>query len=426
MSLPGIFEVFQLAIGPSTALTTGSLRIGQAFREDLQASPFRSHYRLLIELAGGFAKHGHENFSDQAVVAGLGGFTIEQSSIAMQTFYEKIKETGYFSFFGEVWPFNPESDLVFNNTEKIPAEENVIRFHLISKSGQPVFQKEYSSSINGTAISWSRNSQNQPEVEGKRTKFDDITAILRIQNISMLDYITATECSKYQISPDHFKKRMIATWKLMMANTDRGLKSLMSSLEVSKGKAYSLNQNYLEYLATTSLAGGDPNKAAIYAMALSEEVINHHKLITAPTCSGSIVVPAVLRHLQEKFLFTDEKMADSLTISGLFGSLILDRLSRSTHSHGMQSEIISSAIMAAAGATYLMGGSIPEIAGAATMTAILLGNSHQESKKFDSELFILKNSMTAQTLPALIDLAKIQPAKTIPSFDNALDYLFPA
>jgi len=60
------------------------------------------------------------------------------------------------------------------------------------------------------------------------------------------------------------------------------------------------------------------------------------------------------------------------------------------------------------------------------MTTILLGNSQQESKKFDSGLFMLLNSMTAQTLPALIDLVKIQPAKTIPSFDDALDYLIPA
>jgi len=426
MSLPGIFEVFQLAIGPSTVLTTGALRIGQAFREDLQASPYRSSYRLLIELSGEFSKHGHENLSDLAVVAGLGGFTIEQSSIAMKAFYEKIKETGYFSFFGEVWPFNPESDLVFNNSEKVSDKENFIRFHLISKSGQPVFQKEYSASMNGRAISRSKITPNKPENEGNRAKFNDIVSILEIQNISLLDYITAVECSKYQISPDHFKKRMLATWKLMMANTDRGLKSLMSSSEVLKDKPSSLNQNYLEYLATTSLAGGDQNKAAIFAMALSAEVLSHHKLITAPTCSGSVVVPAVLRHLQEKFLFTDEKMADSLTISGLFGSLILDKLNKSTRLYGMKSEITCSSIMAAAGAAFLMGGSVPETAAAAAMTTTLLGNSHQESKKFDSGLFILMNSMTAQTLPVLIDLVKIQPAKTIPSFDDALDYLIPA
>ena len=217
MGLPGIFEVYQLAIGPSTALTTGALRIGQAFREVLLSSPYRSNYRILIELAGNFSKFGRENNSDMAVIAGLGGFTLEEPGISLQPFYAKIKEKGCFPFFGEFWPFNPESDIIFKDSGQEESPPDAIRFHLMSKAGRPVYQSEYFSvgngMIQGRGIAEPSNFSGEPSPEN----LSAILNIIRSEKISPLDYIRSAECHRHKISPDHFDKRMMATWKLMMS-----------------------------------------------------------------------------------------------------------------------------------------------------------------------------------------------------------------
>lgn len=424
MGLPSIFEVFQLAIGPSTVLTTGALRIGQAFREVLLSSPYRTNYRILIELSGLFSKYGRVNNSDQAVVAGLGGFTLEESGIFLKAYYEKIRETGSFSFLGEAWPFNPESDLVFKEALDAGDQTNSIRFLLISNSGQPIFQAEYFSIgnglIKGTGIKDRVNlvRENSPE------SFQEIKKILTAERISLLEYAITGECHTHRITAEHFRKRMLVTWKLMMSNIDRGLKGSGTSDDRSRSFASTANLKYMTHLEVNPTASGDQMRAAINAVALSEQIINNHPVITAPTCKGSAIVPAVMRLVQEKFMISDEKLVDGLTISGLFGTLILHQLNESKQLSGMHTEIACSAIMASAGVSYLMGGSLPDIEKAATLAALFYGNNNETDSNFEPKSFILMNSMVAQTLLPLFDLSRVQPEELIPEFDEAVNCYF--
>jgi hypothetical protein len=395
MGLPGVFEVYQLAIGPSTVFTTGALRIGQAFRDVLLSSPYRSNYRILIELSGNFSKFGRENNSDMAVVAGLGGYTLDEPGIFLKSFYSKIKENGCFPFFGEVWPFNPESDLVFKDSDQDEFPKNIIRFHLISRTGQPVYQAEYLSIgnglIKGTGIAdpITLTQENSPE------KLSEIKIAIYSGKISPLEYVRSSECHRHRISIDHFNKRMMVTWKLMMSNT-----------------------------VTNQKAENENARAAIYAMVLSQEILNNRPVITAPTCTGSAIVPAVLRFFQEKYLFPDERMVESLVVGGLFGSLFLERINQSGRIQSMQTEVACSAAMASAGAAFLLGGTIEEIERAATMTIMLYANPNQKNAAFKPETFVLLNTMVAQTLPSLVELSRLQADNPVPKLDEALDLLF--
>lgn len=424
MGLPSVFEVFHLAIGPSTVFTTGALRIGQAFREVLLSSPYRPNNRILIELLGNFSKFGRENNSDQAVIAGLGGFTIEESGMNLKVFYGKIKENGCFSFIEDVWPFNPESDLVFNESDNKITYPNCIRFHLIGNHGQPLLQAEYYSLENGLIRGMGIPESIIIQPENFPKSFLEIKKIISDEKISFLEYVISGECSMHRISRDHFQRRMLATWKLMMANTDRGLKAKAIPNGHLDSDASIIYKNYLSQLSTNPSAGGDNMRASIYALALSEEILNNHTVITAPTCAGSVIVPAVLRLIQEKFIFSDEKMIDGLIVCGLFGSLILHHLNESGLSVSMQTEVACSAIMASAGVAFLMGGSMSEIEKAATMVAVLFGGNNQRNNHFEQKSFLLLNSMIAQTLPALVDLSRIQPDSMIPKFDDTLNCLF--
>jgi len=424
MGLPGLFEVYQLAIGPGTVLTTGALRIGQAFREVLLSSPYRPGYRILIELTGLFSNSGRANNSDQAVVAGLGGFSLENPDVRLKSFYRNIKENGYFAFGNDIWPFNPESDLVFSETEKIPGVSDGIRFHLVSNDGQPAFQAEYVSIGNGFIKGPGVKVPDSRKIENSAINLQEIKSILWSESLSLVEFMISGECSIHRISRDQVKRRMLSTWKLMNAHIDKGIKSQVATQNQGKQQGFVVTNNFLPGTSPGPFAGVENSRIALYAFALSREITDNQMVITSPTCSGSVIVPAVFRHLQERFMFPDDKMVEGLLVAGLFGSIILHHASLGDSLTGMQQEIAYSAIMAAAGGTFLMGGALNEIENSASMATLLYGRPFGSCETFDPGMFSLHNSMVAQTIPSLIDLARIQEDGAIPFFDEALKGLF--
>ena len=98
-----------------------------------------------------------------------------------------------------------------------------------------------------------------------------------------------------------------------------------------------------------------------YAFAAAEQNAGNGTIVTAPTCGSCGVLPAVLLYLQDKYKFTDEKIAEALSVAGLLGCLIKRNASVSGAECGCQAEIGSACSMAAAAMSQLMGLSIQEI-----------------------------------------------------------------
>ena len=98
-----------------------------------------------------------------------------------------------------------------------------------------------------------------------------------------------------------------------------------------------------------------------YAFAAAEQNAGNGTIVTAPTCGSCGVLPAVLLYLQDKYNFTDEKIAEALSVAGLLGCLIKRNASVSGAECGCQAEIGSACSMAAAAMSQLMGLSIQEI-----------------------------------------------------------------
>ena len=98
-----------------------------------------------------------------------------------------------------------------------------------------------------------------------------------------------------------------------------------------------------------------------YAFAAAEQNADNGTIVTAPTCGSCGVLPAVLLYLQDKYKFTDEKIAEALSVAGLLGCLIKRNASVSGAECGCQAEIGSACSMAAAAMSQLMGLSIQEI-----------------------------------------------------------------
>lgn len=104
-----------------------------------------------------------------------------------------------------------------------------------------------------------------------------------------------------------------------------------------------------------------------YALAVSEENASGGRIVTAPTCGASGVIPGVLYHLQNIREFTDKRILRALATAGLFGNVVKYNASISGAEVGCQGEVGTACAMASAAASQLFGGSLEQIEYAAEM-----------------------------------------------------------
>lgn len=104
-----------------------------------------------------------------------------------------------------------------------------------------------------------------------------------------------------------------------------------------------------------------------YALAVSEENASGGKIVTAPTCGASGVVPAVLKFHREVYKIKLLQIYRALATAGLIGNLIKHNASISGAEVGCQGEVGTACAMASAAAAQLMGGTIDQIEYAAEM-----------------------------------------------------------
>ena len=103
------------------------------------------------------------------------------------------------------------------------------------------------------------------------------------------------------------------------------------------------------------------NKIFAYALAVSEENASMGQVVTAPTCGASGVVPGVLRAMKEEYELVEKHILRGLAIAGLIGNLVKQNATISGAEGGCQAEVGTACSMAAAMATYFMGGNIDQI-----------------------------------------------------------------
>jgi L-serine dehydratase len=154
-------------------------------------------------------------------------------------------------------------------------------------------------------------------------------------------------------------------WLIMQDSIKRGIDSegiLPGGLGLAR-KASSY------FVKAKNFSGSLRGKTLIfsYALAVTEENASGGKIVTAPTCGSSGVVPAVLKYLQDSFTFSDEKILRALATAGLVGNIVKENASISGAKVGCQGEIGTACAMASAAATQLLGGTPYQIEYAAEM-----------------------------------------------------------
>ncbi|MDR1054394.1 MAG: L-serine ammonia-lyase [Prevotellaceae bacterium] len=154
-------------------------------------------------------------------------------------------------------------------------------------------------------------------------------------------------------------------WKTMTAAIERGIDEeglLPGGLGLQrKASSYSIRAK--------SYSDSSHSRALIYsyALATSEENAAGGKIVTAPTCGSSGVLPAVMYHLRKNHGFSDSRILKALATAGLIGAIVKKNASVSGAEVGCQGEVGVACAMAAGAANQLSGGTPAQIEYAAEM-----------------------------------------------------------
>ena len=104
-----------------------------------------------------------------------------------------------------------------------------------------------------------------------------------------------------------------------------------------------------------------------YALAVSEQNASGGKVVTAPTCGASGVIPAILKYQKKIYKADKDSILKALATAGLIGNIVKTNASISGAEVGCQGEIGTACAMASGAATQIMGGTIYQIEYSAEM-----------------------------------------------------------
>ena len=189
--------------------------------------------------------------------------------------------------------------------------------------------------------------------------FSQIRALCEREGITLKDYIFRNEDAS-------LRPYLNEAWEQMKATIRKGLHTqgtLPGGLNV-KRRAMDLR---LTGRREHNLIKKEDFLISSYAYAACEENAAGERMVTAPTCGASGVLPAVLYYEKEMFGYDRDELVDALAVAGLLGQIIKTNASVSGAEAGCQAEVGSACAMAAGALAYLHGRGLSEIEAAAEM-----------------------------------------------------------
>ncbi|HNW15169.1 MAG TPA: L-serine ammonia-lyase, partial [bacterium] len=185
----------------------------------------------------------------------------------------------------------------------------------------------------------------------------------------ILDHINKTGQSFWEFVEEHEGEEiweyLLEVWKVMKDSVKRGL-----SKEGLLPGGLGLQRKASSYSIKASGFRGSLKRRSMlfaYALAVAEENASGGKVVTAPTCGSSGVLPGVLYNMSVNYKFNEDKILRALATAGLIGNLVKKNASISGAKVGCQGEIGTACAMAAAAAAQLFGGTPNQIEYAAEM-----------------------------------------------------------
>ena len=213
-------------------------------------------------------------------------------------------------------------------------------------------------SVGGGALANETTRAELPESIYPMTTISEIKRWCYREGKTFWEYVEECEGEEIWAFLDH-------VWEVMCHTIQEGLNNdgvLPGGLKIArKASTYWIkSKSYTDSLSSRA-------KIYAYALATSEENAAGGRIVTAPTCGSSGVVPAVLYHLSVSRDFPRKRLLRALATAGLFGNVAKTHASISGAEVGCQGEVGVACAMAAAAACQLFGGTPAQVEYAAEM-----------------------------------------------------------
>jgi len=248
-----------------------------------------------------------------------------------------------------------KTTILWRKDQYLPPHPNAMLFEAVELDGSVASWLVFS--VGGGAIR-DLESMNRVENLYPHQTLKEVIDYSEENGLTLADYV-------FKFDRKDLKDYLREVWKTMQQAIKRGLNAegvLPGPLKLQR-KASSF------YLKSRNSKGmlQKISRTFAYALAVSEENAAGGVIVTAPTCGSSGVVPAVLKSLSESYKFSEDRIINALAVAGLIGNLVKHNASISGAEVGCQGEIGTACSMAAAAATYLLGGSARQMEYAAEM-----------------------------------------------------------
>ena len=248
------------------------------------------------------------------------------------------------------------AEIVWRPNEALPRHSNGMRFEALDAQGEALGDWE-TYSTGGGALADEAADETNERVYPLHT-MSEILAHCGKAGESFWEFVQTHEGEGVWQYVDE-------VWSAMCDAIERGLRTegvLPGGLGIAR-KARSLHRKasmFGPHLRQDGLLAG-------FSYAVSEENAAGGRIVTAPTCGASGVVPSVLRYLETNVDCERTDVLRALATAGLIGNLVKHNASISGAEVGCQGEVGTACAMAAGAATQFLGGTVRQIEYAAEM-----------------------------------------------------------
>ena len=312
-----LYELYKIGNGPSSSHTMGPKRAVEQFLNKYQSLDY-----LKVILYGSLALTGKGHLTDFI-----------------------IKETAK----------DIETEIIFDLEKECTVHPNTMQ--IIGYKNNEIVDDWTVYSVGGGTIKIEGEAESSvPEIY-ELSKFEDIKLYCKKHNMKLHEYV-------YSVEGHEIKEYLKEVWQAMKEAVETGLTKtglIPGRLRMPRtaGDIYNtVIENEDESMKQTRLLSS-------YAIAVSEENASGGRIVTAPTCGASGIVPSVLYYYYKDKNVQEHIIIEALAVAGLFGNLIKTNASISGAECGCQAEVGTACSMAAAAASYIIGLDIDRIENAA-------------------------------------------------------------
>ncbi len=319
-----IKKIYKIGLGPSSSHTMGPHRAATMFAARTKNTA--SRYR--VTLYGSLAATGRGHHTDVAIKRGLAPKEVE---IVWRADIVK--------------PFHTNGMLF----EALDADGGVVDHWLVYSIGGGYLATEEGEVPLGITP--------EGEVYPHNT-MRDIMEYIEKEGLSFWEYVEQCEDGTLWMYLEEM-------WQQMQQTIEEGLQDD----RVIAGGLHLRSKAHQYFVRASGFKPSLQSRALViaYALATSEQNACGAKIVTAPTCGSSGVLPAVLYHLKKNHGFSDREILRAMATAGLFANVIKTNATISGAEAGCQAEVGSACVMAAVASNQLFGGSPKQIEYAAEM-----------------------------------------------------------